>query len=64
MASPTSALWPADSLDTTTRPPARASLNFSHDYIYFSYDDYTNVISRKLYSFGANVFQFYISLWY
>ena len=46
------------------QPPARASLNFAHDYIYFSYDDYTNVISRKLYSFGANVFQLYISLWY
>lgn len=44
--------------------PAHASLNFAHDYIYFNYDDYTNVLTGKLYSFGANVLQLYISLWY
>ena len=46
------------------RRPLRASLNFAHDYIYFSYDDYTNVLTGKLYSFGANVLQLYISAWY
>jgi len=42
----------------------RASLNLAHDYISFSYDDYTNVRTGQLYSFGANVLQLYISAWY
>lgn len=42
----------------------RASLNFSHDYIYFNYDDFTDVRSGQAYSFGANVLQLYISAWY
>lgn len=42
----------------------RASLNFSHDYIYFDYQDYTNVLTGELHAFGAHVFQFYISAWY
>ena len=46
------------------RGPTRVSLNLAHDYIYFSYDDYTNVLTGKLYSFGANVLQLYISAWY
>lgn len=42
----------------------RASLNFSHDYIYFDYDDYTNVLTGRLHSFGAHVVQLFISAWY
>ena len=42
----------------------RASLNFSHDYIYFDYDDYTNVLTGRIHSFGANVAQLFISAWY
>jgi hypothetical protein len=42
----------------------RASLNFSQDYIYFSYDDFTDVRTGQAYSFGANVLQIYISAWY
>ncbi len=42
----------------------RASLNLAHDYILFSYDNYTNVRTGQLYSFGANVLQLYISAWY
>jgi len=42
----------------------RASLNFAHDYVFFSYDDYTNVFTGQLYSFGANVLQLFISAWY
>lgn len=40
----------------------RASLNFSHDYIYFDYDDYT--VAGQLHSFGAHVVQLFISAWY
>ena len=42
----------------------RASLNFSHDYIYFDYDDYTNVLTGRIHSFGAHVVQLFISAWY
>jgi hypothetical protein len=42
----------------------RASLNFSHDYIYFNYDDFTDVRNGQPYSFGANVLQLYLSAWY
>lgn len=42
----------------------RASLNLSHDYIYFDYEDYTNVLTGRLHSFGANVIQLFISAWY
>ena len=42
----------------------RASLNLSHDYIYFNYDDFTDVRTGQAYSFGANVLQLYISAWY
>lgn len=42
----------------------RASLNFSHDYIYFNYDDFTDVRTGQAYSFGANVLQLYLSAWY
>lgn len=42
----------------------RASLNFSHDYIYFDYDNYTNVLTGSLHSFGAHVVQLFISAWY
>jgi len=41
----------------------RASLNLAYDYIYFTYDDYTNVLTGQKYSFGANVLQLYISAW-
>lgn len=44
--------------------PARVSLNLAHDYVAFSYDDYTNVLTGQLYSFGANILQLYVSLWY
>lgn len=42
----------------------RASLNFAHDYILFDYQDYTNVLTGQLHSFGANVYQLFISAWY
>lgn len=42
----------------------RASLNFSHDYISFNYDDFTDVRTGQPYSFGANVYQLYLSAWY
>jgi hypothetical protein len=42
----------------------RASLNIAHDYISFSYDDYTDLTRGQLYSFGAHVVQLYISAWY
>jgi Protein of unknown function (DUF3570) len=42
----------------------RMSLNFSHDYIYFDYQDYTNVLTGQAHSFGANVGQLYLSGWY
>jgi len=42
----------------------RASLNFSYDYIYFNYDDFTDPRTGQLYSFGANVFQLFVSAWY
>lgn len=42
----------------------RASLNFSHDYISFDYQDYTNVLTGQLHSFGAHVLQLFVSAWY
>lgn len=42
----------------------RASLNLSHDYIYFDYQDYTNVVTGQLHSFGANVLQLFVTAWY
>lgn len=42
----------------------RMSLNFSHDYIYFDYQDFTDVRTGEAYSFGANVWQLFISAWY
>lgn len=42
----------------------RMSLNFSHDYVYFDYQDFTDVRTGEPYSFGANILQLYISAWY
>jgi hypothetical protein len=42
----------------------RMSLNFAYDYIYFNYDNFTDVRTGQLYSFGANVLQLFISAWY
>ena len=42
----------------------RASLNLAHDYILFDYQDYTNVLTGQMHSFGANVYQLFISAWY
>jgi hypothetical protein len=42
----------------------RASLNLSYDYIFFNYDDFTDPRTGELYSFGANVLQFFITAWY
>ena len=42
----------------------QASLNLSHDYILFNYDDFTDVRTGQPYSFGANVLQLYLSAWY
>jgi hypothetical protein len=42
----------------------RMSLNFSHDYINFDYQDFTDVRTGEAYSFGANVLQLFVSAWY
>jgi hypothetical protein len=42
----------------------RMSVNLSHDYIYFDYQDYTDLSTGEAYSFGANVWQLFISAWY
>jgi hypothetical protein len=42
----------------------RLSLNFAYDYIAFDYDNFTDVRTGELYSFGANVLQLFISAWY
>jgi hypothetical protein len=42
----------------------RMSLNFSHDYINFDYQDFTDVRTGEPYSFGANILQLYLSAWY
>jgi len=42
----------------------RASLNFSYDYVYFSYDDFTDPRTGALYSFGANILQLFLTAWY
>lgn len=42
----------------------RMSLNFSYDYVLFDYQDFTDVRTGELYSFGANILQLYISAWY
>jgi len=42
----------------------RMSLNFTHDYINFDYQDFTDVRTGEAYSFGANVLQLFVSAWY
>lgn len=42
----------------------RMSLNFSHDYVNFDYQDFTDVRTGEAYSFGANILQLYVSAWY
>ena len=42
----------------------KASLNFAHDYVYFDYQDFTDIRTGQPYSFGANILQLYISGWY
>lgn len=42
----------------------RMSLNFSHDYINFDYQDFTDVRTGEAYSFGANVLQLFVTAWY
>jgi hypothetical protein len=42
----------------------RMSLNASYDYVFFDYQDFTDVRTGELYSFGANILQLYISAWY
>ena len=42
----------------------RASLNIAQDYIYFDYQDFTDVRTGQTYSFGANILQLYVSAWY
>lgn len=41
-----------------------ATLNVSHDYLRFSYDNFTDTRSGALYEFDANVVQLYFSGWY
>jgi hypothetical protein len=42
----------------------RMSLNLAHDYVYFDYQDFTDIRTGQAYSFGANILQLYISAWY
>ncbi len=49
----------------------KGSLNFAYDYIYFDYDDYRDIRDTSQppgqedpYSFSADVFQLYLSIWY
>jgi hypothetical protein len=42
----------------------RMSLNFAYDYILFDYDNFTDVRTGQLYSYGANVLQLFFSAWY
>lgn len=48
----------------------RGTLNLSYDHIMFSYDDFRDLTvtapvgQEPLYSFDADVFQFYLSVWY
>jgi len=41
-----------------------STVNFSYDFIYYEYDDFTDVRDGKLYSYNANVFQLMLSIWY
>ncbi|TPW09203.1 MAG: hypothetical protein FD130_2616, partial [Halothiobacillaceae bacterium] len=49
----------------------KGSLNFSYHHLLFNYDDFRDLRDSSaptghepLYQFSANVFQFYLSLWY
>lgn len=48
----------------------RGTLNFSYDHIMFAYDDFRDLTSNAavgqepFYEFDADVFQFYLSVWY
>lgn len=42
----------------------KATLNLSHDYVNFEYDDFTDVRTGQPYSFSANILQLFISAWY
>ncbi len=61
-----------DLKNTFWRPIHRGSFNFKYDRISFDYDEFRDLRgdnlpapgSEPLYSFSANVFQAYLSLWY
>jgi hypothetical protein len=42
----------------------RGTLNLSHDYLYFNYNDFTDARSGERYHFGADVVQLYFSGWF
>jgi hypothetical protein len=42
----------------------RGTLNASYDYLYFDYDDFTDLRTGKLYAFHANVIQLFFSFVY
>jgi hypothetical protein len=44
--------------------PLRSSVNLSYDYMKFDYDDFTDIRTGRPYSFGANVVQLFLSVWY
>ena len=58
--------------DTFWKRIHRGTLNFKYDRISFDYDEFRDLSgdslpapgSEPLYSFSANVFQAYLSIWY
>lgn len=42
----------------------QATLNIAHDYLYFSYDDFTDTRNGQPYDFDANVIQLFFSGWF
>jgi hypothetical protein len=42
----------------------KSTLNFGYDYIKFNYEDFTDVRTQTPYAFGANVAQFFLSVWF
>jgi hypothetical protein len=48
----------------------KGSLNFSWDHLEFSYDNFRDATAggtpgtEPLYTFGADIYQFFLSIWY
>ena len=42
----------------------RANVTFSYDYIYFDYDNFTDVRDGSAYNMSADVLQLHFSVWY